>query len=129
MSLPFVFVAMVGGELGADKSFLYLISIVLSFSDKDNIRSQGCLNKQASQEKIRPLMSSSLSRKIRESGFSFESYDLFCQSSWKKHDKMLHFFYIFCVPLQCKRKFMGLFCDSFCDEVCGVWGLQFLWPV
>ncbi len=24
---------------------------------------------------------------------------------------------------------MGLFCDSFCDEVRGVWGLQFLWPV
>ena len=24
---------------------------------------------------------------------------------------------------------MGLFCNSFCDEVCGVWVLQFLWPV
>ena len=38
-------------------------------------------------------------------------------------------FYAICVPLHRKRKFMGLFCDSFCDEICGVWGLQFLWPV
>ena len=39
-------------------------------------------------------MSSLLSRKIRESGFSFESYDLFGQSSWKKHDKMLRILYV-----------------------------------
>ena len=36
---------------------------------------------------------------------------------------------MFCIPMQRKRNFMGLFCNSFCDEVCGVWGLQFLWPV
>ena len=39
-------------------------------------------------------MSSLLSRKIRETGFSFESYDFFCQSSWKKHDKMLRILYV-----------------------------------
>ena len=37
-----------------------------------------------------PLMSSLLSRKIRETGFSFESYDLFANPREKKHDKMLH---------------------------------------
>ena len=39
---------MVGGELGAGKSFLCLVSIVLLFSDKDN-HSESGLPEQASE--------------------------------------------------------------------------------
>ena len=65
-------------------------------------------------------MSSLLSRKIRETGFSFESYDLFLVSPREKNTTKCCIFYMFCLPLQRERKFMGLFCDSFCDGVCGV---------
>ena len=48
MRSPFCFVAMVGGESDADKSFLCLISIVLLFSDKDN-HSESGLSEQPSE--------------------------------------------------------------------------------
>ena len=48
MSLPFVFVAIVGGESGADKSSLCLITIVLLFTDNEN-HSESGLSEQPSE--------------------------------------------------------------------------------
>ncbi len=75
-------------------------------------------------------MSRLLSKKTENWSLLLKTLTAFflCQFS-KKNTTKCCVFYMFCVPLQRKRKFMALFCDSFCDEVCGVWGLRFLWPV